>query len=69
MTDEKKQLTKEEKIQKATNLLKEVANLQLVDDELKAVVGGSYVAPSLRPDPIVVQLQEGYSCSCGPCDD
>ena len=40
MTDKNKKLTKEEKIQKAVNLLKEVVSLELSDEDLKDVVGG-----------------------------
>ena len=40
MTDKNKKLTKEEKIQKAVNLLKEVVSLELSDEEVSAVAGG-----------------------------
>ena len=40
MTDKNIKLTKEEKIQKAKKLLKEVENLELNDEELKEIIGG-----------------------------
>ena len=44
MTDKNKKLTKEEKIQKAVNLLKEVASLELSDEELANVSGGGGIS-------------------------
>ena len=40
MTEENKKLTKEEKIQKAKNLLNEVTSLELNDEEMHNLVGG-----------------------------
>ena len=44
MTDKNRKLTKEEKIQKAKNLLKEVASLELTDEELENVSGGGVIS-------------------------
>jgi hypothetical protein len=41
MSEEKKELTKEEKIEKAKELMKKVKELELNEDELKKVAGGT----------------------------
>lgn len=40
MSEEKKELTKEEKLVKAKQLMKEIEELKLEDDELKQISGG-----------------------------
>ena len=40
MSEEKKELTKEEKIEKAKELMKKVKELELSEDELKEISGG-----------------------------
>ena len=50
MTDKNIKLTKEEKIQKATSFLKEVASLELSDEELKEISGGECKVHGYRCD-------------------
>ncbi len=41
MTEDNKEITKEEKIEKAKVLMKELKELQLSDDDLQKVAGGT----------------------------
>ena len=42
MSEENKELTKEEKIKRAKELMKEMKDLELSEDELQAVSSGAY---------------------------